>query len=53
MVKILPAMWEFWVQSLSREDSLEKRMAMTPVFLPGQFHRKRLQSTELQKVGYD
>ena len=27
MVKRLPAMWETWVQSLSREDPLEKEMA--------------------------
>ena len=28
MVKRLPAMWETWVQSLSREDPLEKEMAI-------------------------
>ena len=27
MVKRLPAMWETWVQSLGREDPLEKEMA--------------------------
>ena len=26
-VKRLPAMWETWVQSLGREDPLEKEMA--------------------------
>ena len=26
-VKCLPTMWETWVQSLSREDPLEKEMA--------------------------
>ena len=26
-VKILPAMWETWVQSLGQEDPLEKEMA--------------------------
>ena len=26
-VKYLPAMWETWVQSLGREDPLEKEMA--------------------------
>ena len=26
-VKHLPAIWETWVQSLGREDSLEKEMA--------------------------
>ena len=37
-VKRLPAMWETWVQTLGREDTLEKEMAPTPVFLPGKFH---------------
>ena len=27
MVKNLPAMWDTWVQSLGREDTLEKGMA--------------------------
>ena len=27
MVKHLPAIWETWVQSLGREDPLEKEMA--------------------------
>ena len=27
MVKNLPAMWETWVQSLGREDPLEKEVA--------------------------
>ena len=27
MVKILPALWEIWVQSLGWEDILEKEMA--------------------------
>ena len=34
-VKNLPAMQEKWVQSLGREDLLEKEMATTPGFLPG------------------
>ena len=29
------------VQSLGQEDTLEKGMATTPVFLPGEFHRQR------------
>ena len=42
MVKTLPAMQEIWVQSLSREDSpLEKGMAATTVFLPGESHGQR------------
>ena len=41
MVKNLPAMWETRVGSLGWEDPLEKRMATTPVFLPGESHRLR------------
>ena len=37
LVKNLPVMQETWVQSLDREDALEKEMA-TPVFLPGESH---------------
>ena len=37
-VKNLPAMQETQVQSLGWEDSLEKKMATTPVFLTGKFH---------------
>ena len=40
-LKRLPAMQETWVQSLSREDPLEKEMATTPVFLPGESHGRR------------
>ena len=35
-----PAIQETLVQSLGREDPLEKGMA-TPVFLPGEFHGRR------------
>ena len=38
MVKNSPAVWETRVGSLGWEDPLEKRMATTPVFLPGEFH---------------
>ena len=41
MVKCLLTMQETWVQSLHREDSLEKEMATAPVFLPGEFHGQR------------
>ena len=34
-------MQEMRVQLLSQEDSLEKEMAATPVFLPGEFHGQR------------
>ena len=37
-VKRLPTMQETWVQSLGREDPLEKAMAPTPVLLPGKSH---------------
>ena len=36
LVKNLPAMQETWVQLLGWEDPLEKKMATTPVFLPGE-----------------
>jgi len=35
-VKNLPVMQETWVQYLGWEDPLEKGMATTPVFLPGE-----------------
>ena len=41
MVKNLPAMQETWVQSLGRENPLEKGMAPTLVFLPGESHGQR------------
>ena len=36
-----PAMQETWVRSLGWEDPLEKEMAPTPVFLPGESHGQR------------
>ena len=33
MVRNLPAMWEIWVQSLGREDTQEKSMAIHCSFL--------------------
>ena len=41
MVETLPAMLETWIQSPGWEDLLEKGMATTPVFLPGEFHEQR------------
>ena len=41
MAKNLPAMQETRVQSLGWEIPLEKGMATTPVFLPGEFHGQR------------
>ena len=40
MVKNLPVMWETRVQSLGRQEPLEKGMG-TPVFLLGKFHGQR------------
>ena len=40
-VKNLPAVQETKVQSLGQEDPLEKGMATTPEFLPGEFHGPR------------
>ena len=36
-----PAVQESWVSSLGQEDPLEKRMASTPLFLPGESHGQR------------
>ena len=56
-VKRLPIMWETWVQSLGREDLLEKEMATHSSILawkilwmegPG-----RQQATESQRVEHD
>ena len=41
VVKNLPAMQETWVQSLVREDLLEKEMQPTSIFSSGNFHRQR------------
>ena len=41
IVKNLPATRETWVQSLGWEDTLEEGMAVTSVFLPGEFHGQR------------
>ena len=40
-LKRLPTMQETWVRSLGQEDPLEKEMATTPVFLPGESHGQR------------
>ena len=52
LVKNLPTMWETWVQSLGREDPLEKGKATHSSILawriPG-----TIQSMESQKVGHD
>ena len=41
IVKNLPATWETQVLSLGQEDSMEKGIAPTPVFLPGESQGQR------------
>ena len=57
MVKCLSAMWETWVQSLGREDLLEKDMATHSSTLAWKIPRMeepgRLQFMGLQRVGHD
>ena len=38
LIKNPPAVQETWVQSLGREDPLEKKRLPTPVFWPGEDH---------------
>ena len=56
-LKCLPAMQETWVQSLGREDPLEKEMAthssMLAWRIPWTEEPGGLQSTGLQIVGHD
>ena len=40
-VKHLPTMWETWVQSLGREELLEKEMATHSSILAGKSHGRR------------
>jgi len=57
MVQNLPAMQETWIQSLSREDPLEKRMATYSSTLawkiPWIEEPGGLQSLGSQRVGHD
>ena len=57
MVKRLPTMQETWVQSLGREDPLEKEMATHSSTLawkiPWMEEPGRLQSMGSQRVGHD
>ena len=57
MVKRLPTMRETWVQSLDREDLLEKEMATHSSILawniPWVEEPGRLQSMGSQRVGHD
>ena len=58
-LKHLPPMWETWVQSLGREDPLEKEMEMVTHSsiltwkIPWMEKPGRLQSTGSQKVRHD
>ena len=56
-LKSLPAMWETRVQSLGREDPLEKEMAVHSSILawriPWTEKPSKLQSTGLQRVRHD
>ena len=56
-VKCLPTMQETWVQSLGREDLLEKEMATHSSILawkiPWMEEPGRLQSMGTQRVGHD
>ena len=58
MVKNLPAMQEIWVQSLGREDPLEKKMATHSSILSWRIlwtpeEPGRLQSMGSQRVGHE
>ena len=58
MVKNLPAMQEIWVQSLGREDPLEKKMATHSSSLSWRIlwtpeEPGRLQSMGSQRVGHE
>ena len=57
MVKRLPAMQETWVQSVGREDLLEKETATHSSTLPWKIlwteEPGRLQSMGSQRVGHD
>ena len=56
-VKLLSTMWETWVQSLGREDPLEKEMAIHSSAIawkiPWTEEPDRLQSMGSQRVGHD
>ena len=56
-LKRLPATWETWVQSLDREDPLEKELATRSSILawsiPWTDEPGRLQFMGLQQVGHD
>ena len=51
IIKNLPATQEMQIQSLDWEHPLEKKMAPTPVFLPGEFHGQRSLAGDRQSLG--
>ena len=57
LVKSLPAMWETWVQSLGREDPLQKEMATHSSILAWRIPRTEEpggpQSMGSQRVGHN
>jgi len=55
MVKHLPAMWETWVQSLGREDLLEKETHASIIAwkIPWMEELGGLQSMGSQRVGHN
>ena len=56
VVKLLPTMWETWVQSLCWEDPLEKEMATHSSILAWKIswmEPGRLQSMGSHRVGHD
>ena len=55
-LKRLPGMWETWVQSLDREDPLEKEKTNSSILawrIPWMEEPGGLQSTRSQRVGHD
>ena len=53
LVKNLPAMWETWVQSLGREDSLEKGKATHSSILAWRIPWGSVKSIRSQRAGHD
>ena len=51
MLKSPPAMQETWVRSLGREDPLEKGMAISLVFLPGESYGQRSLTGSMGSMG--
>ena len=52
MVKNGLPMQVIWIQSLGREDPLEKEMTTFSAFLPGEFHGQRSLMGYTQSMGF-